>query len=53
MILPKINRDQVINLRAGPSTGGKWIIDFQGYSRERSDEEAKIIWLDFLKNNKL
>ena len=53
MILPRINGEQVKNLRIGSSTGGKWMIDFEDYSREGTSEEAKFVWLEFLKYNKL
>ncbi len=53
MVLSKFDGEQVVNLRIGPSTGGKWMIDFQNYSRAGTHEEANFIWLDFLKHNKL
>ena len=44
-ILCHLNGSQVINIRIGPSTGGKWMIDFaNSTSREGTKEEIDYVW---------
>jgi hypothetical protein len=48
-----LNELPVTNIRFGPSTGGKWMIDFANSpSREGTKEEIDYIWDQFRKQRK-
>lgn len=49
----RLNELPVTNIRLGPLTGGKWIIDFTNSpSREGTKEEIYYIWDEVQKQRK-